>query len=281
MADPSELPVVFDAPWATIWCAPDRADLAGPRYLLEYRGPARVGTLREELSRRQMEFATEGPRQAYGVLLYARAMYQNTDPFAPLGSLEWYRHLRVGILLAGYTDDIPWSETLEPIHDADAFWREYAHVVLNSGMKNVVAEGIWKKVRPAVESGGSAGSVFNHKGKAAAIDRMYARRHEALAEYLAVPASDRELQVAHLVGLPWIGPITVYHLAKNFGADVAKPDRHLERVAGKGFQAVQAFCEKLSRESGDRIATVDLVIWRAAAIGQIDTRSMIAKPDNL
>lgn len=275
-ADTSDRDIAFETTWATAWRAPDREDLPSPRYMLEYRGPARVGTLREEVSRRQMEFAAEGPRQAYGMVLYARAMYQSTDPFAPVGSLEWYRHLRVGTLLGGYTDDISWSETLEPINDADMFWREYAHVVLNSGMKNSVAEGIWRKVRPAVEAGGSARSVFKHPGKAAAIDGMYARRHEALAEYLAVPAADREKQIAHLLALPWIGPITVYHLAKNFGADVAKPDRHLERVAGKGFQAVQAFCEKLSRESGDRVATVDLVIWRAAATGMIDTRSMMA-----
>lgn len=171
--------------------------------------------------------------------------------------LSHYLNLRERLIALGYADEIEWSETVQPVTDADMFWREFAWVVLNSGMKNQVAAGIWQRVRPTVEQGGSAGEVFGHKGKAAAIDAVYAHRGERLGEYVA--AVDK---LDYLRSLPWIGKITCYQLAKNFGHDVAKPDRHLVRIAGA--EGVDAFCNRLACASGDRVATVDVVIWRAA-----------------
>lgn len=176
--------------------------------------------------------------------------------------LSVYRDLRAEISARGYAHEIEWAENLVPVSDALAFWREYAWVVLNSGMKNQVAAGIWQRVRPVVEQGGSASLVFGHKGKAGAIDAVYASRAEKLAEYLAAPD-----KLAYLRSLPWIGPITCWHLAKNFGHDVAKPDRHLVRIAGA--EGVDGLCSRLAGATGDRVATVDLVIWRAANLGLI------------
>ncbi|GMN03051.1 hypothetical protein MTsPCn3_17820 [Erythrobacter sp. MTPC3] len=67
--------------------------------------------------------------------------------------------------------------------------------------------------------------------------------------------------------MPWIGPITVYHLAKNLGADVAKPDVHLERLARGDKTTSQTLCRRLSRWTGYRVATIDTVLWRACANG--------------
>jgi len=69
--------------------------------------------------------------------------------------------------------------------------------------------------------------------------------------------------------LPWIGPITKYYMAKNLGADVCKPDRHLTRIAGKYDMELEELCKKLSEESGDHISMVDNVIWRVANLGFI------------
>ena len=129
-------------------------------------------------------------------------------------------------------------------------------------MKNQIAQGIWQKVRPHVLGGGLAGEVFGHKGKAAGIDHVFANRTTLLAQYLAA-----EEKVTWLTGLPWIGSITCWHLAKNYGHDCAKPDRHLVRIAGA--EGVNPLCERLSHETGDRVATVDLVLWRAANLGLI------------
>lgn len=175
-----------------------------------------------------------------------------------------YMVLREAIVNRGYGDEITWAQNVKPVADADTFWSEYAWVVLNSGMKNQVAAGIWERVRPVVKAGGDANSVFRHKGKASAINQVWKERVRLLNCYRA--CAD-ELKLDWLESLPWIGPITKYHLAKNYGFDCAKPDRHLVRISGK--EGTHALCARLAKESGDRIATVDLVIWRAANLGMI------------
>lgn len=73
----------------------------------------------------------------------------------------------------------------------------------------------------------------------------------------------------YLQTLPWICPITKYHLTKNLGLDVCKPGRHLVRIAGDYDMTPEELCEKLSKEAGDRVAMVDNGIWRAANLGFI------------
>lgn len=170
-----------------------------------------------------------------------------------------YLTLKQTIIARGYAEMIEWSESLKPVTCPDLFWEEYAWVVLNSGMKEQIARMIWEKVRPAVRDGRGAGSVFGYKAKARGIDLVYAGRLKLLRTYQAKPDAEK---MAWLQTLPFIGPITVYHLAKNYGFDCAKPDRHLVRIAGA--EGTHALCARLARETGDRIATVDVVIWRAA-----------------
>ena len=177
---------------------------------------------------------------------------------------DHYQMLRAQVIEMGYGHEIEWAETVRLVSDALSFWREYSWVVINSGMKNQVARGIWEKVRPVVESGGSASEVFRHKGKAEAIDRVFGTKEELLAGFLA--SNER---MDFLWALPWIGETTRWHLAKNFGLDCPKPDRHLLRIAGK--EGVVQLCERLAKDSGDRIGTVDLVLWRASNLGLLDT----------
>lgn len=175
-----------------------------------------------------------------------------------------YLELKSAIVAAGYAHEIEWAESVKPVSNPLAFWGEYGWVVMNSGMKNQIARTIWERVRPHVLSGGSAHDVFGHKGKASAIDRVYVEREKLLQEYLQTPDDQK---IEWLRGLPWIGGITCWHLAKNYGFDVAKPDRHLVRIAGD--EGVHALCSRLANATGDRIATTDLVLWRAANLGII------------
>ena len=63
--------------------------------------------------------------------------------------------------------------------------------------------------------------------------------------------------------LPYVGGITAYHLAKNLGADVAKPDRHLVRfAASQGFDDVHGLCSTIAKETGDPLRVVDIILWR-------------------
>lgn len=169
--------------------------------------------------------------------------------------------------------DIDWAEALALPTDADAFAREVIFVICNSGMKNTVASGIFKRCMSAIEDGVSVRRGFGHPGKASAIDGIWRDRRALFSGYLA--ASDR---LAYLESLPWIGSITKYHVAKNFGEDVAKPDVHLQRLADREGCTAQQLCERLAAETGLRVATVDTVLWRACANGVIDSRTGVVAP---
>lgn len=164
--------------------------------------------------------------------------------------------------------DIDWAENLSPPATAEEFALEAIFVVCNSGMKNTVAEGIYQRCIRALGERKPVSGVFGHAGKAAAIERIWRDREPLLAGYLAA-----EDKLAFCESLPWIGGITKYHLAKNFGADLAKPDVHLVRLADREGCTVQALCERLARETGFRVATVDTLLWRACATGVLNSRT--------
>lgn len=165
-------------------------------------------------------------------------------------------------------DDIEWSENCRAPESPDDFASEAIFVICNSGMKNTVARGIYDRVMPAIRAGRSAATTFGHVGKAAAMDDIWRRRVELLQAYTA--ANDK---VAFCETLPWIGGITKYHLAKNFGAQVAKPDVHLKRLADREGVSSQALCERLSAATGYKVPTIDLILWRACANGVMDSRT--------
>lgn len=175
-----------------------------------------------------------------------------------------YMTLKEIVISMGYADEIDWSDSVKPVSDPYVFWREHAWVVLNSGMKNQVAAKIWERVQRSHMMGFTAHAVFGHRGKCDAIEYVRSNCQRLLSEYLE---SDDKL--AFLRTLPWIGKITCWHLAKNYGLDVAKPDRHLQRISGAYGTTTEELCSRLAMETGDRVATVDLVIWRAANLGMV------------
>ena len=72
--------------------------------------------------------------------------------------------------------------------------------------------------------------------------------------------------IVQLQVLPFIGPVTSWHLAKNIGFDVAKPDRHLIRVSERlGFRSADHLCRELAATTGEQTKVVDLIVWRYIA----------------
>lgn len=142
----------------------------------------------------------------------------------------------------------------------DDFLREYVYVVCNSGMKNQIAEKIfqrwWKFGYKSI----------GHPGKREAVKQAEKNKNKIFNDLpcncitVKIPISET---LEYLESLPWIGKITKYHLARNIGLDVAKPDRHLVRIADHlGYSDIQQMCKKVSEYFGDRIGTVDVVLWR-------------------
>ena len=176
-------------------------------------------------------------------------------------TLARFRLLEAALIKRGFGPSIEWTEALRPPENADAFAEAAIYVVCNSGMANTVAQAIFERCMAALQDGGLASDVFGHPGKRAAIDCIWAERAELFAAYLE--ADDK---LAQLQTLPFIGEITALHLAKNLGANVAKPDVHLERLARREGVSSQELCARLAAETGYRAATIDTVLWRACAL---------------
>jgi hypothetical protein len=178
------------------------------------------------------------------------------------------------------TDDIAWAQALTAPDSPEDFALETVFVICNSGMRYTVARRIYARCSAALFAGLPVAEVFKHAGKAAAIEKVWAERVDLYRGFLAAAALDAASPsscganaLGFLETLPWIGGITKYHLAKNFGVDVAKPDVHLVRLADREECTVQAMCQRLASETGFRVATVDTLLWRACADGWIDSRT--------
>jgi hypothetical protein len=162
---------------------------------------------------------------------------------------------------------IEWSESVQAPATAEEFAGAAIYVICNSGMKNSIAAPIAARCIEALCEGREATAVFGHAGKAAAIDAIWHHRRELFDRYTREYG---KLEV--LRELPWIGPVTVHHLAKNLGADTAKPDVHLERLARRERTTTHRLCKRLARATGYRVATVDSILWRACADGILNSR---------
>lgn len=183
---------------------------------------------------------------------------------------ERYHELRTAVIAAGYADEIEWSQTVKPPKTADDFIGEAIWVILCSGMKAQVARVIQDRVWAVIAAGKTVnGNVLGKSGKAAAIDAIWRDKNRLFRDFCEAPN-----KVEFCRSIPWIGDITKWHLAKNLGVDCAKPDVHLERVARHYGTTPGALCADLAVVVGDRIATVDLVIWRACNLGIINSREL-------
>lgn len=187
-------------------------------------------------------------------------------------TLKRFKTLEAILRQAGFGPSIDWSETVPEPADADAFASEAIYVICNSGFRNSVALPIFKQCLIALQQGRSAADAFGHEGKSAAIDHIWCERDALFAAYQA--DADR---LAYLHTLPWIGPVTAHHLLKNLGADHAKPDVHMERLARRDRTTTIKLCRRLAVRTGYRIATVDTVLWRACAEGLLESSTYEAE----
>lgn len=144
---------------------------------------------------------------------------------------------------------------------AESFFIEYVFVVLSTGMKNQVVEKIMHRYFANGPSGETNIKAINHKGKHKAIKEAEMHYKEWWGELSRiVPVNER---LEFLDSLPFVGPITKFHLARNLGIDVAKPDRHMKRLADKiGYKDVQNMCGTIANARDERVGVVDVILWR-------------------
>lgn len=165
-------------------------------------------------------------------------------------------------------NDIYWSENISQPSNPEDFAVEAIWIICNSGMKATIARQIESRVLASIKTGRSIHEVFGHKGKASAMETIWNERQRFFDEF-----NDADDKLSYLETMPWIGKITKYHLAKNYGVDCAKPDVHLQRLADRENTSVHEMCATLADETGYRIATIDVILWRACATGLLNSHT--------
>lgn len=194
-------------------------------------------------------------------------------------ALATFERAREAVARWPLSAELAWQRSALPEHFTETdLLREAAWVILCGGFREATVRRVfdhvslcffdWSSAAEISEAGAgcvaAACAVFNNRRKLSAIVEV-ARRVERIgfAELKHRIIGQPVIELRHF---PYIGEVTAWHLAKNLGFDVAKPDRHLVRLAREhGFDDAHALCSALSRATGEPIRMVDLVLWRYAA----------------
>jgi len=160
-----------------------------------------------------------------------------------------------------YKKDIDWITNLKQSNITDdIFFSEYVWVVLCSGFSVKGAQAISDKLRENFDL-----KVIKHPLKRKAIEIGW-NNYKIWWKHIKNLKTD-EVKLEFLDTLPHIGGITKYHLGKNIGLNVAKPDVHLTRLADKyGFADVQFMCDTIGNHVGHERRLVDQILWRYCQI---------------
>ncbi len=191
-----------------------------------------------------------------------------------------YLTARETVVNEGFATEIDWqdSRNLTSLTETQ-FLEEFTWVVLSSGMRESVIRRLFPKISTAFLGWESARAItrksascqydalqtFNNKGKINAV--------LATCEIIANIGFDKFRDkiknngVDFISTLSFMGPATSYHLAKNIGIDVVKPDRHLIRIAQSAkFKTPAALCSTIAEHTGDKVSVIDIVLWRYATL---------------
>ena len=180
---------------------------------------------------------------------------------------------------SGLEQELSWQRTIDFGDFTETqLLREAAWVILCSGFRESIIRRIfdhvslsfcdWESAELIVKSRrlcrAAASASFRNEQKLEAICETAERIH--LCGFCSFKTEVLQNPIARLQSLPYIGPITAVHLAKNLGLDVAKPDRHLVRLSHEfGYTCAAELCGDIARATGEQVNVVDLALWRYMA----------------
>ncbi len=181
---------------------------------------------------------------------------------------------------------IAWSSASTGLPDTpERMAAEIIWIILCAGRSAQAARTIEAKVWRALRAGQPVVEAFGYRAKAAAIERAWRERAQDFDALQRVGTGDVSALLRWCKSLPFIGDDTQFQLAKNFGADLCKPDIWLCRLAGLPdrprrsvdvrFAACMRLCKALAPSCADSLATVDSVLWLACNKGvlQVDAQA--------
>jgi hypothetical protein len=183
------------------------------------------------------------------------------------------------VIKKGFADEIDLSDSndFDKINEQQ-FLKEAAWVILSSGMSYYIISRKFDQMTEAFlnwdinqinknesQCKKDGLKIINYPGKINGI--IYISKVIETYGFKDLKKRILEKGIESLQEFPFIGPATAYHLAKNIGFNVTKPDRHLLRISkATGFSSPNDLCACLSKRISEKVSTIDLVIWRYATI---------------
>lgn len=195
-------------------------------------------------------------------------------------AVDYYLTAKAHVLASGFEYEIAWQESraFRLVSERELL-SEAAWVILSSGFRYEAVAGAFPMVSRSFGGLMSAEWIcrhrtrcefaalkhFGHHQKIRAIGKFAC--HVATNGVAGVVADMEAIGPESLRHLPFMGPVTSIHLAKNIGFPIPKPDRHLVRIAAHlGFTQVDTLCTAINDWVGDSVQVVDLVLWRYAVL---------------
>jgi|SRR5271166_3406306 len=194
-------------------------------------------------------------------------------------ALDTFRRAEAYVTSSRFRNELEFQQHLRvDLTSESDFLRECAWVVLCSGFRETTVRRLFSHLSLCFCDWESASAIVRYENvcRSTALEVFaYPAKIDAILSTARIIAGRGYLSyrewfcvdpVLRLQELPFIGPVTAYHLAKNLGFDVAKPDRHLQRLAiSLGFEDAHTLCAELSFVTGCSKALVDLILWRYCA----------------
>ena len=201
---------------------------------------------------------------------------ENVTPLSAEELVSLYLAAKEQIIAEGFADEVDWQESVASKRWTEStFLSESAWVVLSAGFREAVLRRRFGEVSKAFLDWKSAALIvanrdtclahalnaFGNRRKMDAIVRIVDRVADEGIEAIRRHVEDRGTEF--LQELPYVGPVTACHLAKNLGIVMVKPDRHLTRLAAKvGCESPLDMCRSISECVGDSLSVIDVVLWR-------------------
>lgn len=158
------------------------------------------------------------------------------------------------------------------------FFREYIWVVYACNFKATHLEQLWERLYSAygcyetmdVSRKQTVLNVINNERKWNAVYRTALMMQGFGWDEFRKLFVD---EIESMTALGFIGTQTKFHLARNLGFDVAKPDRWMRRIANKfGWENVSYMCEYLAKKHGIKAKEVDIILWKYVSDLGLDGR---------
>ncbi len=165
------------------------------------------------------------------------------------------------------------NETPEKCTDQDLF-REYGWVVGSCGLTPQVIMKLWDRLGEAFfgwdpvltarrekDARIAALGVMRNQRKIDAILAFADDLHREPGLMQRLAAMPVKQVLAQVNTLPFVGANNRYHLARNLGWDVVVKTGPVVRLSAYLETTSEVLCERIAEEQGERVRTVDLVLW--------------------